>query len=138
MNVLEVRQFAQIDEARVEFGDLTVLVGPQASGKSLILQWLKIAIDIGEIVFALKEAGHDVKDEKNILDLTFGEGMSHAWRDGKTEIRFNGSSISPHSWIKPLKKKQPGTVFFIPAHRALLLAEGWPAPFLKLNADIPV
>jgi hypothetical protein len=29
-------------------------------------------------------------------------------------------------------------VFFIPAHRALLLAEGWPSPFLKLNADTPV
>jgi hypothetical protein len=29
-------------------------------------------------------------------------------------------------------------VFFIPAHRALLLAEGWPAPFIKLNADTPV
>ena len=81
MNVLEVKHFAQIDEARVEFGDLTVLVGPQASGKSLLLQWLKIAIDIGEIVFALKEAGHDVKTEKNVLDLTFGEGMSGAWTD---------------------------------------------------------
>ena len=29
-------------------------------------------------------------------------------------------------------------MFFIPVHRALLLAEGWPAPFLKLNADTPV
>lgn len=138
MNVLEVKHFAQIDEARVEFGDLTVLVGPQASGKSLILQWLKIAIDIGEIVFALKEAGHDVTTEGNVLDLTFGEGMSGAWREGKTEVRFNGSLVSPHSWMRGLKKKQRGSVFFIPAHRALLLAEGWPAPFLKLNADTPV
>jgi putative AbiEii toxin of type IV toxin-antitoxin system len=138
MPVLEVKHFAQIDEARVEFGDLTVLVGPQASGKSLLLQWLKIAIDIGEIVFALKEAGHDVKTEKNLLDLTFGEGMSGAWIDGKTEVRFDGSLVSPHSWIRGLKRKQQGSVFFIPAHRALLLAEGWPAPFLKLNADTPV
>ena len=57
---------------------------------------------------------------------------------GKTEVRFNGSLVSPHSWIKGLKKKRQGSVFFIPAHRALLLAEGWPAPFLKLNADTPV
>jgi hypothetical protein len=138
MNVLEVKHFAQIDEARIEFGDLTVLVGPQASGKSILLQWLKIAIDIGEIVFALKEAGHDVKTEKNVLDLTFGEGMSGAWTDGKTEVRFIGSLVSPQSWIKGLRKKQQGSVFFIPANRALLLVEGWPAPFLKLNADTPV
>ncbi len=138
MTILEVKHFAQIDDARVEFGDLTVLVGPQASGKSLLLQWLKIAIDIGEVVFALKEAGHDVKTEKNLLDLTFGEGMSGAWTDGKTEVRFDGSLVSPHSWIRGLKRKQQGSVFFIPAHRALLLAEGWPAPFQKLNADTPV
>ncbi len=138
MHVLQVSQFAQIDHARIKFGDLTVLVGPQASGKSLILQWLKIAIDIGEIVFALKEAGHDVKTAQNLLDLTFGEGMSAAWTEGRTEVRFNGNQVSPESWTKGLKKRPQGSVFFIPAHRALLLAEGWPAPFLKLNADTPV
>jgi len=138
MTGLYVKDFAQIDEADIEFGDLTVLVGPQASGKSLLLQWLKIAIDIGEIVFALKEAGHDVKTDKGLLDLTFGEGMSAAWMDGKTEVRFDGKAVSPSSWTKGLKKKEHGSVFFIPAHRALLLAEGWPAPFLKLNADTPV
>jgi hypothetical protein len=138
MSVLEVKHFAQIEEAKLEFGDLTVLVGPQASGKSLLLQWLKVAIDIGEVVFALKEAGHDVKTEKNLLDLTFGEGMSGAWTDGATVVRYDGNLVSPHSWIKGLKRKPQGSVFFIPAHRALLLAEGWPAPFLKLNADTPV
>ncbi|MBI2808769.1 MAG: AAA family ATPase [Planctomycetes bacterium] len=138
MTVLEVKHFAQIDNARVEFGDLTVLVGPQASGKSLLLQWLKIAIDIGEVVFALKEAGHDVKAEKNLLDLVFGEGMSGAWIDGKTDVHFDGHLISPGSWTKGKRRKKEGSVFFIPAHRALLLAEGWPAPFLKLNADTPV
>jgi energy-coupling factor transporter ATP-binding protein EcfA2 len=138
MTVLELKHFAQIDDARVEFGDLTVLVGPQASGKSLLLEWLKIAIDAGEIVFALKEAGHDVKTAKNLLDLTFGEGMSAAWKDGKTVVRFDGNLVSPNSWTKGLKKKEQGSVFYIPAHRALLLAEGWPAPFLKLNADTPV
>jgi hypothetical protein len=138
MNVLEVKRFAQIDYARIEFGDLTVLVGPQASGKSLLLQWLKIAFDFREVVFALKEAGHDVKSEKSLLDLMFGEGMHGSWIDGETEVRLNGALVSPQAWTKNIKKKQQGKVFFIPAHRALLLAEGWPAPFLKLNADTPV
>jgi len=138
MTTLDVERFAQIETAHIEFGDLTVLIGPQASGKSLLLQWLKIAVDIGEIVFALKEAGHDVKSAKNILDLSFGEGMATAWRDDDTRVSFDGKSVVPASWTKGLKRKEHGGVFFIPAHRALLLAEGWPAPFLKLNADTPV
>jgi hypothetical protein len=135
---LEVKHFAHIEYARIEFGDLTILVGPQASGKSLLLEWLKIAVDIPEIVFALKEAGHDVKTAENLLDLTFGEGMRSSWIDGETVVRFGNNLVAPKSWTKGATRKEQGKVFFIPAHRALLLAEGWPAPFLKLNADTPV
>lgn len=135
---LEVQNFAQIDRAQIEFGDLTVLVGPQATGKSLLLQWLKLAIDHNEVVHALKEAGHDVGTVDNLLNLTFGEGMAKAWDDEKTSVRFQAKAVRPSSWTRGLKQRPEGKLFFIPAHRALLLAEGWPAPFLKLNADTPV
>ena len=137
MTVLEVRDFAQIKDARIEFGDLTILVGPQATGKSLVLQWFKAALDIAEIHAALKEAGHDVRGAAAMIDLIFGEGMSSAWHD-KSTILLDSRVVSPHTWTKGLRKKDRGNVFFIPAHRALLLAEGWPAPFIKLNADTPV
>jgi predicted ATP-dependent endonuclease of OLD family len=45
MNKLEVSSFGPIEKASLEFGDLTLLVGPQASGKSLIVQLLKLLID---------------------------------------------------------------------------------------------
>jgi hypothetical protein len=138
MTTLEVRNFAQIEHARIEFGDLTVLVGPQATGKSLLLQWLKVGLDAGEVVPALREAGHDVRNAENLIDLVFGEGMRGAWHGTSTQVSLNGKSLSPVSWMKGLRRKDEGEVFFIPAHRALLLAEGWPAPFLKLNADTPV
>lgn len=139
MTTLTVKRFAQIQEATVRFGDLTVLVGPQASGKSLMLQWFKMALDAREVVPALEEAGNDVKDESSLVDLMFGEGMSHAWShgDGDTEVKLNGKLVVPKSWTR-IKAKQPGKVFYIPAHRSMLLAEGWPAPFQKLNADTPV
>lgn len=137
MPVLHVRNFAQIEDARIEFGDLTVLVGPQASGKSLLLQWFKSAIDMGEIFVALKEAGHDVKTPKGLIDLVFGEGMSAAWTE-RSSVQFDSRAVSPSTWTKGQKKKDSGRVFYIPAHRALLLSEGWPAPFIKLNADTPV
>lgn len=138
MAELTVRDFAQIEEANVTFGDLTILVGPQASGKSLILQWLKVALDAPEVVSALRDAGHDVKNAPNLIDLVFGEGMSASWRNGKSSVSWDGKEISPQRWLKGLRREEQGSVFFIPAHRALLLAEGWPAPFLKLNADTPV
>lgn len=133
--VLEVRNFAQIQEARIEFGDLTILVGPQATGKSLLLQWFKAALDAPELVAALREAGHDVQTAGNLIDLIFGEGMKAAWND-RTTIQFDSKPVLPSAWTKGIKKRD-GRVFFIPAHRALLLVEGWPAPFIKLNADTP-
>lgn len=138
MTLLHVKKFAQIEDAQIRFGDLTVLVGPQATGKSLLLQWLKIALDGRELTYALKEAGHDVKSSGSLIDLVFGEGMSSGWREGKTSVTFDGKPIT----LAPRSSKSPqqphGKLFYIPAHRALLLAEGWPAPFLKLNADTPV
>lgn len=83
---LVVRNFAQVRDATIEFGDLTVLVGPQGSGKSLILQLFKLAIDRPEIVQALVDAGHDVKDRSDFLDVYFGQGMSSAC--GPTRLAF--------------------------------------------------
>lgn len=141
MESLEVKNFAQINEAKIVFGDLTVLVGPQATGKSLILQWLKMAMDSGEVVNALKEAGDDVSTPENIIDVVFGQGMSGAWDAAKSSIIFNGEKIEPKKWGKKQrgrqKKEKKGEMFFIPAHRALLLAEGWPAPFQRLTPDTP-
>ncbi|MCS7035779.1 MAG: hypothetical protein NZM41_03865, partial [Saprospiraceae bacterium] len=42
---LEVRRLGQILKGTVAFGDLTLLVGGQASGKSIFLQLLKLLID---------------------------------------------------------------------------------------------
>ena len=54
---LAIRNFAQIREVSIEFGDLTVLVGAQGTGKSLALQWFKASLDGRQIVSALKQAG---------------------------------------------------------------------------------
>jgi len=46
MDVLELSNIGQIQKARIEFGDLTVLVGPQATGKSITLQLLNGLVDL--------------------------------------------------------------------------------------------
>lgn len=131
---LEVKNLGQIKRAKIEFGDLTVLVGPQAAGKSLLLQTWKLALDAGEIVQALRAAGLLLSDQVELLDAYFGEGMSAAWTAG-TEVLVNGKPLELKRLLHaPAKVPE---VFFVPAHRALLMSEGWPAPFMRLKADTP-
>jgi hypothetical protein len=132
---LTIKNFAQLTDVTVDFGDLTVLVGAQGTGKSLVLQWLKTAIDGKQIVSALRDAGQNVSDAEKLVDLIFGIGMGPAWT-GRTSIAFNGHVLSRSS----LHKRGNGTekVFFIPAHRAMLISDGWAAPFQKLTPETPV
>ena len=55
MNELKVENYGPIGKAHVEFGDLTILVGAQASGKSLFLELLKLLEDKDAIVETLRK-----------------------------------------------------------------------------------
>jgi hypothetical protein len=131
---LLIRDFAQISEASIAFRDLTVLVGAQGTGKSLILQWLKAAIDGRYIVKTLRDAGQEVS-RKTIIDLIFGVGMRSAWRDS-SQIRFDEKDISPTT----IERRGDGVekLFFIPAHRSMLISDGWATPFQRLTPETPV
>ena len=135
MTRLVIKQFAHIAEASIELGDLTVLVGAQGTGKSLALQWLKTALDGKQIVGALRDAGQDVSKPDALVDLIFGVGMGDAWSE-RTSISFDNKQIR----LKTIGKLGNGkeSVFFIPAHRAMLISDGWAAPFQKLTAETPV
>jgi len=61
--------------------------------------------------------------------------MAPSWREGETRIHFGAKQIRR----KAIGRLGNGTerLFFIPAHRALLISEGWAAPFQKLNTETP-
>jgi len=132
---LRIRNFAQIAEVDLTFGDLTVLVGAQGTGKSLALQWLKIAMDGKQVVNALHDAGHTTREPEILIDLIFGVGMGAALAPD-TEITFNRKKIVPKSIGRLGDGKE--RAFFIPAHRSMLVSDGWAAPFQKLTSDTPV
>ncbi len=133
---LTIRNFAHLAEVDLTLGDLTVLVGPQAAGKSLALQWLKAAIDGRQIVDALRAAGHPTDRPEVLIDLIFGTGMASAWRENETEVLLDRKKVSP----KGLGRVGDGEerLFFVPAHRSMLISDGWAAPFQKLTSDTPV
>jgi hypothetical protein len=131
---LTIENFAQIRRVDIEFGDLTVLVGAQGTGKSLALQWLKAVLDGKQIVKALTDAGHTVS-QKTIVDLIFGVGMASAWRETST-VRYGSTPVSPASILR--RGNGIESLFFIPAHRSMLISDGWAMPFQKLTAETPV
>jgi hypothetical protein len=133
---LASHDFAQIAEAEIGLGDLTVLVGAQGTGKSLVLQWLKCALDGRQILKALQDAGHPTADRQVTIDLVFGTGMGEAWCDGSSIVRLDGKEVIPEQ----LGRRGNGQahLFYIPAHRSMLISDGWASPFQKLSSDVPV
>lgn len=144
---LEIRDFAQISHADLTFGDLTVFVGAQGTGKSLALQWFKVVKDGRQLIKALHEAGHTADSLEALIDIIFGAGMGRALSAG-TSIKLNGKTrISGKGNVGGKKNaasvvSQIGSgrenVFFIPAHRSMLISDGWAAPFRSLTVDTPV
>ena len=135
MTQLNIRHFGHLADVKLDLGDLTVLVGPQGSGKSLALQWLKTALDGKRIIRELKGAGEDAGDAAKVVDLIFGVGMGAAWTSS-THVTLDGKEVTPSTIAR--RGSDVERVFFIPAHRAMLISDGWAAPFQKLSAETPV
>lgn len=142
---LKLQRIGQIECADITFGDLTVLVGPQATGKSIFLQFLKLGLDTGYVHDQLRKHGIEWKrDVPTFLDVYLGEGMRGVWREDA-----NGSSVSVSTgtengltenvvkWVTPRPRSRKTTAFYIPAQRVLSLANGWPRPFQGFASEDP-
>ncbi len=137
MNRLTLKNIGPIREARVEFGDLTVLVGPQASGKSIALQFLKLAIDKGRIHEQMTRYGVDWSgNERSFLDAYFGEGMHAIW-GGRSAFEVDGSEKSLATLARRGRSEADERVFMVPAQRVLALRNGWPRPFTDYSPGDP-
>jgi hypothetical protein len=100
---LDIKNVGQIGEASLPFGDLTVFVGLQATGKSIALQMLKLVVDAGQVQEEMRKYGLDWSRQlPRFLDVYFGEGMHGIWRAGSSSIHWNGSSID----LEKLAKRQ--------------------------------
>jgi len=143
MRSLEVSSFGPIKQGEVHFGDLTILVGPQASGKSLFVQLFKAVEDSGAIRKKMRQYGFDWSKDKNpvgtFLSTYLGGGMASVWQQD-TWINVDGR---PCGFLDRVVKSPRGpkvdkeSVFLIPAQRALVLQDGWPKPFMGYSPGDP-
>jgi hypothetical protein len=135
---LKISQVGQINQADLRLGDLTVFVGPQATGKSIALQFLKLVVDMGYVQQEMKRYGLDWSGAvPQFFDAYFGEGMRAIWRQGDSEVWWEGERIDLAGWIKRMRRTKIESLFFIPAQRVLTMRDGWPRPFTDYRPGDP-
>ncbi len=137
MRRLTLKNIGPIKSADLTFGDLTVLVGPQATGKSIALQFLKLLVDRGQVLQQLGRYGIDWEgDAGAFLDAYFGEGMRAIWSKS-SRVEEDGDPVEIGNLIRKTKPKDDEHAFLIPAQRVLALRNGWPRPFTDYAAGDP-
>lgn len=135
MNELKVENFGPIGKAHVEFGDLTILVGAQASGKSLFLELLKLLEDKDAIVETLRKYNYIISKSNvsYLLEAYFGNGMAGVWGEN-TKIVYDGREASAViSLMKNKVKEAEEKVFYIPAQRVFSISDGRPKAFSEFD-----
>lgn len=132
-----VKNFGPIHEVNVELGDLTVLVGAQASGKSLFLQMFKLIKDKNAILKSLENYGFVVNNKlENLLNRYLGEGLSKMLTD-KSEFISNDETYIREKFESPAEGDPADEVFYIPAQRILSIADGRPKYFMEFSENDP-
>jgi AAA15 family ATPase/GTPase len=138
MAKLLIRNVGQLKRADLRFDDLTVLVGSQAAGKSVALQFLKLLVDAGHVQNELGRYGFDWSERlPDFFDIYFGEGMRSIWREKESLIEWDGVAVDMGKLIHRRKSFKAESLFYIPAQRVLVLRDGWPRPFTDYTPGDP-
>ena len=142
---IAVKNFGPIREVNVELGDLTVLIGAQASGKSLFgaqasgkslfLQMFKLIKDRFAILKSLENYGFVVNNKlENLLNRYLGEGLSSMWSE-ESEFILNDKAYTRKCFESSPKGNPADKVFYIPAQRILSIADGRPKYFMEFSEN---
>ena len=94
INNFKIYNLGPLGTVDIDLGDLTILVGPQASGKSIALETLKLAVDHNSVIGNLNRynytLGHNID---NLLNVYYGDGMASIWTD-ETSVMLDGHGLT--------------------------------------------
>jgi AAA domain, putative AbiEii toxin, Type IV TA system len=136
MKQLSVTSLGQIKKAEIVFGDLTLFIGPQATGKSILLQLIKLLLDREDVIRVIKKTGYDWSgDTFNFIEFYFGEGMGNIWSKD-TKIYADKKLVNLDELLKENSRKKE-ELFFMPAQRVLTIENGWPRSFTSFEVGDP-
>lgn len=136
---IRLENVGPISDAKVELGDLTVLVGPQASGKSVFLQTLKLAADRNHVLGFFEQQNVVFNgDPAAVLNGYYGRGMAGMLHDDPS-VTWDGQRYELQALTKFKKPKatQVESLFYIPAQRVVSLPSGVSQTFGNFNFGDP-
>ena len=141
MDTISIKNLGVIDTANINLGDFTLFVGEQATGKSTVLQLIKLLVDMELVAGNLLRSNYVWKNSKHFLELFFGEGGSDIFKEN-TEVIWQGKNYSTIDNFPPKLKddsdiKYPAKVFYVPAQRVLAMQQGWPRSFESFDVSEP-
>ena len=142
MDRIRAKNIGPVREADIHFGDLTIFVGPQATGKSIFLQVLKLLVDKASIHETMRDfsMGQTV-DGSTFFDLYFGEGMASIWTKGESCLVLGRTKkqtdLTDYARARPGRKEILEKMFYIPAQRVTSLRDGMTHPFNVYRAGDP-
>lgn len=137
---IQIKNLGPIASADVHFGDLTLFVGPQASGKSIVLQVMKLLKDKDSIRQIVEDNNFAWPENPLVsFDHYMGQGSGGIWTKA-TEIQMNGLGFS----LDFLKVKSEGVterehpeIFYVPAQRVMAFDMDWLRTFKSFSVTTP-
>lgn len=139
-DILNVSEFGPIKNANIEFGDLTILIGPQASGKSLFLEMFKLVKDHDHIVSTLKKYNYVLgkSPSRSLAEYYFGEGLSSLIKES-THVFANEKDVTNKLTLTDTQNENAieESVFYVPAQRILSISDGRPKNFMEFDLSTP-
>lgn len=138
MKELRIQNYGMIRDAKLSLADLNIFVGPQASGKSLVLQLIKLLEDKKYITQQLEQYNYSWNDLATLSEIYYGEGMDRFLSDtqvsvGKTKVNL----ANDLKFKKGYAKGQTMSCFYMPAQRVLVIEDGWPKAFESFDNSYP-
>jgi ABC-type polar amino acid transport system ATPase subunit len=155
---LTVEHLAHIRSGTVNFGDLTLIVGPQATGKSIFLQTLKLVLDGASAGSFLVNKGYNItykvdepKSFNKLQELVFGEGII-PFKIDATNLMLEKRPINVWANLQAVDEDEHGNLFpafpkralslgvpwLIPANRSLSFASGLPQQYEDFDSEDPL
>ena len=136
MECMKLKNFGPIKNLNIQLGDLTILLGPQASGKTLFLQMLKLLVDQNHIVQTLTRYNYVIdKQPDKILNYYFGDRLSTMWKK-ETLVESDGRNYKKNFLLR-VGEDVGEKVFYIPAQRILSISDGRPKNFMEYDISSP-
>lgn len=137
MNRISLSGFGPVRSADIQLGDLTILIGPQASGKTLFLQMLKLLVDKDYIVQTLTRYNYVTdKEPDQILNYYLGDHLSTMWTK-ETVVEADGKRYKKGFLLNTDEEEARERLFYVPAQRILSISDGRPKNFMEYDISSP-